>query len=278
MHGIFAAETGFSLEFFPESVIVGCGPDAARAYPYTVEAGASGATIKINAPDHPLVLAMRANNSLEPGSTGVYQVHGRITTGQDDDGNFTFAPMEQSCNLAALVPSKTIPASGGAAGGSVVMASARAGGAAGPPMATPDAPTGNAVLSIVSGLPAQAGVANALAGHPYVLLRDNVGEVMARAGVNVPAGMSPYKYLGMACGQHTAECPKIIAAVQADTASAARADAAGKGTMPGVAAGTYYLMISTRYNNQAVVWDQAVELKAGANSIALDLRNGRVVN
>ena len=29
------------------------------------------------------------------------------------------------------------------------------------------------------------------------------------------------------------------------------------GTFPGVAPGTYYLMISTRYNNQALVWGQA---------------------
>jgi hypothetical protein len=273
MHGIFAAETGFSVEFFPESAIVGCGPDVARAYPYTVEAGASGATIRINAPDKPLVLAFRANGGLEPSSAGAYLVHGRITTGQDDDGNFTFAPMEQSCDLAVLSPSKTIPASGGSAG--PMMASART---AVPAMATPGAPTGTAVLLLVSGLPAQAGAANALAGHPYILLRDNIATVMAQAGVNVPAGMSPYKYLGMACGQHTRECPKIIAAVQADTASAARADAGGKGTMPGVPAGTYYLMISTRYNNQALVWDEAVELKAGENSMALDLRNGRVVN
>ena len=39
MHGIFAASTGFSTQFFPESVILGCGPDSARAYPYTVVAG-----------------------------------------------------------------------------------------------------------------------------------------------------------------------------------------------------------------------------------------------
>lgn len=97
-------------------------------------------------------------------------------------------------------------------------------------------------------------------------------------GVNVPAGMSAYKYLGMACGQRTPECQKIIAAVQADTASAARADAAGRVTMPGVPAGTYYLMISTRYNNQALVWDQAVELQAGSNSMSLDVGNGKVVN
>jgi hypothetical protein len=32
-------------------------------------------------------------------------------------------------------------------------------------------------------------------------------------------------------------------------------------------------MISTRYNNQPLVWDQAVQLKAGQNSVTLDQRN-----
>jgi hypothetical protein len=97
MHGIFAASTGFSAQFFPESVILGCGPDAARAYPYTVVADGTKSSIKIDAPDHPLTLAFRPDGSLDAGS-GPYQVHGRIVTGSNDDGDFTFAPMEQTCN------------------------------------------------------------------------------------------------------------------------------------------------------------------------------------
>ena len=60
MHGIFAASTGFSAQFFPESVVLGCGPDSARAYPYTVTVGGGGAVIKVDAPDHPLALAYPA--------------------------------------------------------------------------------------------------------------------------------------------------------------------------------------------------------------------------
>ena len=113
MHGIFAASTGFSVQFFPESVILGCGPDAARAYPYTVEPGGTGAVVKINAPDHPLTLAFKSDGSLDPGSDGPYQVHGRTVTGQDNNDNFTFAPFEQTCNLARLTASQTIPSGGG---------------------------------------------------------------------------------------------------------------------------------------------------------------------
>jgi hypothetical protein len=298
MHGIYAASTGFSVEFFPESVILGCGPDAARAYPYTVAAGGAGAVVKIDAPDHPLQLAMRPDGSLDPGGTGPYQVHGRVVIGQDNNDNFRFAPFEQTCNLAVLTPSKTIPSNGGTAA-TMVAASAPAGaGAAGAPVAgtagagaagagagsggggisTPAAPLGNAMLSIVSGFPAQQGVPNPLAGRPYTLLRDSFANVVAKAGVSVPPGTSPYKALGNACGNHTPDCQKIMDAIKASAASAVRADANGSGTFPGVAPGTYYLMISSRYNNQSLVWGQPVQLKAGGNSVTLDQHNAVPLN
>jgi hypothetical protein len=285
MHGIFAASTGFSAQFFPESVILGCGPDSARAYPYTVVTEGAGTVIKVAAPDHPLTLAFRPDGSLDAGS-GPYLVHGRIVTGQNENDDFTFAPMEQTCGLAVLTPSHQIPSGGGTAATMMASAGAPGSGAlrAGTPdnggtLSTPAAPLGNATLSIVSGFSAQPGTPNPLAGRPYVLLRDSYANVLAKGGVSVPAGMSPYKYVGTACGpSRTPDCQKILDAVKADAASAVRADANGSGTFPGVAPGVYYLMISTRYDNQPVVWGQAVRLKAGPNSVALDLRNATPVN
>jgi hypothetical protein len=271
MHGIFAASTGFSVQFFPESVILGCGPDAARAYPYTVVADGTKSGIKIDAPDHPLTLAFQPDGSLDAGS-GPYQVHGRIVTGQNDNDDFTFAPMEQTCNLAVLAPSKTIPAGGGTA------APGTGAGTAGGGLSTPQAPLGNAILSIVSGFPAQAGAPNPLAGRPYVLLRDSYADVLAKGGVSVPAGMSPFKYVADTCTSRTPECQKILDAVKVSAASAVRADANGAGTFPGVPPGTYYLDITTRFNNQPLVWGQAVQLKAGSNSITLDPSNATPIN
>ncbi|NYF51999.1 hypothetical protein HDF12_002364 [Edaphobacter lichenicola] len=287
MHGIFAASTGFSVQFFPESAILGCGPDAARAYPYTVEPGATGVAIKIAAPDHPLALTIKPDGSLDPGDTNPYQVHGRIVTGQDNNDNFTFAPLEQSCNLATLTPSKTIPSSGG--GATTMLASAgNPTASAGNPAATPSnsggalsssaAPLGNATLSIVSGLPPQPDVPNPLAGHPYTLLRNSVADILAKQGIAVPQGSNPYKVLGIACGNHTPDCQKILDAVKANAASAIRADANGSGTFPGVSPGTYYLMISARYNNQALVWDHPIQLKPGPNTLSLDQRNATPIN
>ena len=50
-----------------------------------------------------------------PEQPGPYQVHGRMVVGQDDNDDFTFAPMEATCNLAVLAPSASIPMSGGTA-------------------------------------------------------------------------------------------------------------------------------------------------------------------
>jgi hypothetical protein len=280
MRGIYAAATGFSVQFFPESAVLGCGPDAARAYPYTVVAEASKAVIQINAPDHPLALAFDTDGSLDPGATGPYQVHGRTVTGQNDDGDFTFAPMEQACDLAVLTPSATIPAGGGTAAAANVSAGNRRGAPdnLGGTLSTPDAPLGNAILSIASKFPAQPGAANPLGGRPYVLLRHSYANAIAKGGVAVPAGMSVYKYVAGVCTSKTPDCQKVTDAIKADAASAVRADASGNGTFPGVPPGTYYLMISTRFNNQALNWGQAVQLKAGQNSMSLDLSNATPIN
>jgi len=280
MRGIYAASTGFSVQFFPESAILGCGPDAARAYSYTIVADGANAVIHVNAPDHPLTLTFKPDGSLDPGGTGPYQVHGRTVTGQNDDGDFTFAPMEQSCNLAVLTPSATIPAGGGTAAATNASAGNRSGAPdnLGGSLSTPDKPLGNAILSIASKFPAQPGAANPLGGRPYVLLRHSYANAIANGGVAVPAGMTVFKYVASICTSKTPECQKVTDAIKADAASAVRADANGNGTFPGVPPGTYYLMISARYNNQALNWGQAVQLKAGQNSMSLDLSNATPIN
>jgi len=37
-------------------------------------------------------------------------------------------------------------------------------------------------------------------------------------------------------------------------------------------------MISTRYNNQGLVWSEAVKITPGSNSITLDQRNATPIN
>jgi hypothetical protein len=278
LHGIYAASSGFSAQFFPESVILGCGPDAARAYPYQVVSGPSGGTVKIDAQDHPLTLALRADNTLDPGATDAYQVHGRAIIGQNPNGDNTYMPRERTCNLALLSPSKTIPEAGGTAVATnnlAVMNGLR--NNQGTPAAGQMLP-GNAVLSIISGLASPQGAPNPLANHPLILLRYSYGDSLARAGVSVPAGVSPFKFAGNACGTHSPDCVKISQAIQASAASAVRADATGKGTLPAVPPGMYYLMVSAIYNQKQLIWGQPVQVHAGQNTITLDESNATPLN
>jgi hypothetical protein len=233
--------------------------------------------VQIEAADHPLAFAFRTDGALETATTGPYQVHGRAVPGQNDNGDFTFAPMEQTCNLALLLASKTIPFTGGASATTMNAATGTPSNGGGT-LSTPQAPLGNATLSIVSGFAAQPGVPNPLAGHPYVLLRDSYADTLAKAGITVPGGMSPFKYVGTACGTRSPDCQKAVEAIKASAASAVRADANGSGTFPGVPPGNYYLMITARYNNQPLVWSQAVQLKPGSNSLKLDQTNASPMN
>jgi hypothetical protein len=270
MHGIFAASTGFSVEFFPESAVLGCGPDAARAYPYTVIADGTRTAIKIDAPDHPLLLAMRSDGSLDPGASGPYQVHGR-TLLNDHSDELHFSPLELSCNLAVLAPGKTIPESGGVSPGMMNASSGRGAN-------SPSPATGNSTLHFVSGFPTQPGAPNQLTNHPLTLLRTNFDDMVRGSGVTIPPNTTPFMYFATACGSPTPECKMIIGSLKTAMAATVKGDANGNGTLGNLAAGTYYLMISTRYNNHAYTWTQPVQIKPGENSVTLDLGSAVRVN
>jgi hypothetical protein len=284
MHGIYAATSGFSVQFFPESAILGCGPDAARAYPYTVAADGTRAVIHIAAPDHPLALVYRPDGSLDPGGTGQYQVHGRRITGQNDDGDFTFAPLEQMCGLAVLTASDKIPASNGAlaapaTNSGVAGTAAAAGGAV-----NPSGAAATAVLTIASGFSAPAGSQNPVAGKMFVLLRDSFDSVLANGGFAAPAGTSPYIAMLKACANRSPDCNKASDAVNGSAATGGRLDATGKGTFAAVAPGTYWIMGSgligaaNPADRKMLFWNMRVQLRPGTNSVVLDSSNGTVVH
>ncbi|HEY2118253.1 MAG TPA: hypothetical protein VGH37_03635 [Candidatus Acidoferrum sp.] len=275
MHGTYGGQGGISVEFYPESAIIACG-DAARAYPYTVQVNGSQAVIKIENPAHALALSFQPDGELSGGS-GPYEVNGRRITGQNDNGDFTFAPLNMTCNLSALKAGAT-PAAPPAAANTPAAAATSAANPSGLKTAIPGAPTGNAILSIASGFPAQPGAPNPLAGHSYILLRDTLANALAKNGFPVPAGSTPFKVIGATCAVKTPDCQRMLAGINADSASLTRADANGKADMPGVPPGTYYLMISTRLNNQTLYWGFQVNLQAGPNLLTLDQRNGVPVN
>ena len=145
-------------------------------------------------------------------------------------------------------------------------------------LSTPSAPTGNAVLSVTSGLSAQPGGQNPLAGHTFVLMNQSYEAVLAGAGIQAPPGVSPVKGYLAACTNRQPACQAGIAATNSSTVSGARADASGKAQLPGVPPGTYYFFCLGAYNKQLFEWDFQVQLKPGANSVTLDQHNAVAVN
>jgi uncharacterized membrane protein len=117
-------------------------------------------------------------------------------------------------------------------------------------LSTASAPTGNAVLLVTSGLAAQPGAQNPLAGHTFVLMNQSYEAALAGAGIQAPAGVSPVKGFLAACTDHQPACQPGVNATNSSTVSGTRADASGKAQLPGVPPGTYYFFCLGGYNNQ----------------------------
>ncbi len=138
-------------------------------------------------------------------------------------------------------------------------------------------PTGNSTLSITSGLAPQPNAPNPLANHSYVLLRSSFDDTVRQSGVTVPPGLTPFKYFGVSCANRTQDCQAMLNALKPNIAAAVKADANGNATVPNLAVGTYYLMISALYNNQGLIWTQGVQINQGQNTVTLDTSNATPV-
>jgi hypothetical protein len=306
MFGEFAGPGGADIDFHDDAAIVACGEIAAE-YPYAIDLSGSQPVLRLAAAGKPTINLSFGSDGTLVGS-GPLQITGRFVSGADRDGNIAYGTRSISCPLATLTPvSEKAPASefqpssilSAALGSDAAPAPARntsatnapassatantpspnsvKANAAAPAFAKPSAPTGNAVLSLASGFPAQAGVTNPLAGRPYLLLRDSVAVVLAKSGIPLPAGVPAQEAVMAACEKQKPECQKYLAAVSADAATGLRSDANGKAILPGVPPGTYYLTASTKIGSLNLYWNVKLDLKAGPNSFVVDQHNAAPV-
>jgi hypothetical protein len=273
MRGSYGGDGGILLEFFPESAIISCG-EAAHAYPYVVRADGNSAVIDLQDPAHTLSFPLMPDGQLNA-TSGPYEVHGRTIIGTNDNDDFKFAPLNATCNLTTLKAG----AAPGHAPAAAAPPSLATGNPANPTLSSPGAPTGNAVLNITSGFPAQPGAANPLAGRPMVILRTDYDSALRAAGLVIPAGTTGQKFVQTTCANRAnPDCQKASNAIKAQAASALRGDASGNAALPGVPPGPYYLMISAQYQNQTLQWSFKVDLKPGANNVKLDPSNATPLN
>ena len=138
--------------------------------------------------------------------------------------------------------------------------------------------SGTAVLTVTSGFASRPGALNPLGGSPLVLFKESFEGFLRRKGMfQGPPGatvkVSPLAAWAYACQTGSRACQQALYEMRPSSVGESKADAAGKTTLPGVPAGTYFLFSVARYNNQFLVWDLRVDLKPGANSVVLDQRN-----
>jgi hypothetical protein len=282
--GDFSGAPGFYIEFTMEWAVLNCG-DSGDTVDYTVETTASQTQVKIQDGSTPIILSVKPDGTLA--GSGTVPVNGRRIIGKNANGDLTFAPRPATCNLGVLTPGAPSQANGGAASAVLSASSAPApspAGAAAPVAVPPNASApGNAVLSVASGFPAKAGAANPLAGKTLVLLKDSFEVLLTKGGFTIPAGVMPFTAMMTACRNQTPSCQAAIAAINSKTVTGAKIDATGKATFSGVKPGTYYVMGSgaapatAGAAAQQFMWNVKVDLKAGANSITIDQRNGAPV-
>jgi hypothetical protein len=282
MFGEYAAPGGADIDFKDDVAIVACGMIAAQ-YPYAVDLSGKEPVLRLASTGKPTIdLSFGPDRALV--GSGSLQVTGRAATGEDRDGNIAYTSRSASCPLGTLKPvsensgdiaTESVPTAPPASA-ATSAASPAASKSAGPAFSKPSAPTGNAVLSIATAFPAAAGVANPLAGRPYLLLRDTLATALSKAGATIPAGVSAHKAVKDACASQTPDCRKYLLAISADTATGLASDANGKVTLPGVPPGIYYLMVSNQKNT--TYWELKLQLKSGPNSATLDQRNAVPLN
>jgi hypothetical protein len=272
MQGDYAAPGGADIDFHSDSAVVACGT-IATLYPYTVEANGSEPVVHLSANGKPAIdLKFGPERKTLIGS-GTLQVTGRAPTGSDQDGNLAYTQRTASCALGNFtVVTDDTPVDATAA-----QPAPSSPAAAHPNFATAAKPLGNAVLSIKSGFPSQGSAQNPLASSSFTLMRSPVAAVLAKSGASVPAQTPAEQAVHDACASRKPECEKYLVAISNDAATAAKSDATGGATLPGVAPGTYYLTSMAKIGQLILYWQVKVDLKAGTNSLTLDTRNAEPV-
>ena len=134
-----------------------------------------------------------------------------------------------------------------------------------------------AMLSLVSGFATQLGTNNPLAEKTFYLAKESVESVLTKGGVGVEAGKSAFQSWLIACSNGTPECQQGQTALATNSASVLKTGNNGKAEFPPVPPGTYYIVGITRSNNQLLLWNLKVDVKAGMNEVGLDQRNSAPV-
>lgn len=290
VHGKYAGEDGFDIEFHPESAVLGC-RDAAVAREYSVSTSGNRVVVNIQNGASPIALELRPDGTMA--GSGPVQVNGRrlVNVKERIEGTLVvrepvFQPLTDSCTLSVLTPNEGARASGAPTASTSATASAASASA---PTRTPAAatgtrpnvaagPGGTGTLLLASGFAAEPGEDNPLDGAPFMLAKESFESVLGKAGLQPTPGASAIKLWTAACESKQQVCQQAFARLVAVSIGRVKLDAKGKAQFPALPAGTYYVVGSALYENRQMIWDLRIDLKPGANSVTVDQRNAAPIN
>ena len=265
MNGRYAGESGFSLDFHRESATLGCG-EAEQALEYFVQRTGNATLLTIKQERSPLSLRVMPDGSIV--GEGTVQVNGRVITGTTDDvkNPFAFAPRVASCTVGRIVP-----------GDSAVKPSTTP--TTEVPVSAPPPSNGRNVAPATGGtsltIAGGPGVANLLAGKILMVLKENLEDILGKAGINAPPGSSRLIVWNSGCERSPREavCQQGINSLKDYVVARTKFDSNGTATFNNVPSqGAFYVVADTSYTHH-LLWNVRVDLKPGSNSITLDEGN-----
>ena len=266
MIGNYDGQVGASIKFFPEKAIVGCNATIVE-HNYSVLVTEGKVFVEIFGHGGTEKFALRPDGILS-GTGATVARYGKRKT-----GNGTYVESSDKCTYGNLSPrgrSQTpVPANN--ATGPVVKNSPISN-------STTDA-VEPPVLTVNNGFIGQA--ANPLAGRELLVLKASFEAALRKAGFQDPASTpekrSAVTIWAAACKAQSPMCKQGIDALQPFYVGKLRLDGAGTAKVSGLPKGNFWVLGLGAANGQHFVWDLPVEIKPGANSIALNPRNAKLI-
>jgi hypothetical protein len=151
---------------------------------------------------------------------------------------------------------------------------------AAPPAAATGSESGQGTLDLKVGETRDGRFSAVPAGTQIWVTKENPDSSLAKAGFAADGGAQPIDKLFAACkvgqGGSQSSCSRGMQAMIAGSLGVARTDPDGHARTPALPPGRYYVVGFVPYQGHSLLWHLPVDVKAGANAMSLEPRNGSI--
>lgn len=136
---------------------------------------------------------------------------------------------------------------------------------------------GGAILALEAGVAERPGQVTPVVGRDMWVLRGSADMALIRGGLQSTPDGSVMHNFWLACQRRTPDCQKGMQAIRASSVSLVQTDARGHAQTAALPAGRYYVFGTLVFNQRPMIWHVPIDLRAGSNSLALNLSNASSV-